>query len=88
MNRRILVPTVAAVLLLTAGFVAGEINGSKYPHMAAAHKYGKQAFQELTMVDHSHGAAVDAHVNKAKSDLDAANGELEAAAAEADKTGK
>jgi CBS-domain-containing membrane protein len=79
MNRRTLAPYVAAVVLLTAGFVAGEINAAKYPHMAAAQKYGRQAFAELSQVDKMNGPEVDAHVKKAQSLLDAANGELEQA---------
>ncbi len=84
MNRRILVPSVAAILVLSAGFVAGEINASRHPHMAAAQKYGTQAFNELGMVDEHNGPAVDAHVNKAKADLQDANKELEEAAHIAD----
>jgi hypothetical protein len=86
MNRRILVPSVAALLILSTGFVLGEIS-AKYPHMREAQKFGKQAYNELTMVDHHHGPKVDEHVNKAKADLQDADHELEAAAMEADKTG-
>ena len=88
MHRRFLVLSVAALLLLSVGFVAGEVSVAKYPHMAAAQKYGKQAYNELTLVDHHHGPAVDAHVNAAKESLLKADHELEAAAIEADKTGK
>jgi len=52
--------------------------------MAAAHNFGKQAFDELNLVDHNHGPAVDAHVNKAKELLRDANKELDEAAAVAD----
>jgi hypothetical protein len=85
MHRRFLVLSVAALLMLSAGFVAGEISAARHPHMAAAQKYGKQAFNELNLVDKEHGPAVDVHINKAKADLIDADHELEAAAMTADK---
>jgi len=69
MKNRTLVVAVAAASLFASGFVAAQINASKYPHMAA---------------DHNHGPAVDAHVNKAKELLRDANKELDEAAAVAD----
>jgi len=84
MKNRTLVVAVAAASLFASGFVAAQINASKYPHMAAAHNFGKQAFDELNLVDHNHGPAVDAHVNKAKELLRDANKELDEAAAVAD----
>ncbi len=83
MNRRFLVPSVAAVLLVSTGFVLGEIS-AKYPHMREAQRLGTQAYNELNLVEKGHGPAVDAHVNKAKADLQDANKELEEAARVAD----
>jgi hypothetical protein len=84
MKNRTLVVAVAATTLFATGYVAAEINAAKYPHMSAAYGYGKQAYMELTQVEHNHGPAVDAHVNKAKQLLMDANKELDEAAAAAD----
>jgi hypothetical protein len=87
MNTRKFAAAIAAVGLLSAGFVIGQIS-TKYPHMRKAQELGQQAFAELGQVEHNHGPKVDAHVDAAKNALLKANSELIAAAEEADKTDK
>jgi hypothetical protein len=84
MKTRTLVVAVAAATLFATGYVAAEINAGRHPHMAAAQKYGKQAYDELNIIDKASTPAVDAHINKAKAALKVADSELELAAAAAD----
>jgi hypothetical protein len=80
MKHRVLVTALAATTLFATGFLAAEINAQRFPHMAAAHRFGAQAFEELNLVDRSHGPEVDSHVRKAQQLLRDANHELEVAA--------
>jgi hypothetical protein len=79
-KNRTLVVAVAATALFASGFLVAQIDAVRFPHMAAAHHHGEEAYNELTQVDHSHGPQVDAHVNKAKDMLLSANRELDEAA--------
>ncbi|HVU48517.1 MAG TPA: hypothetical protein VHD85_20480 [Terracidiphilus sp.] len=84
--RTVVFGSMAALTLLTSGFLAGQdVSWRRHPNLAAAQRLIDQAYAKISAAQDANEFDMNGHAAKAKSLLEEANREIKAAAMTANR---